>query len=90
MKQGWHKNIYERLTHYVDDVIHSIDDNPAMISTDGEIRWYKNLLIHRDQGKPAIIRSDGCLEFFENGKELKKCSCGLFAKKYCPTRKINK
>ena len=49
---------------------HRGKDKPAIISSTGSKRWYKNGRLHRKGGKPAIIHSDGHLEWFENGIKI--------------------
>ena len=47
--------------------IHSINDEPAVVRSDGTRKWYKNGLLHRDDDKPAIIYGSGTNEWYKNG-----------------------
>ena len=47
--------------------VHSENDKPAIVSSDGIKIWYKNGLIHRDNNKPAIIYQSGMVEYWKNG-----------------------
>ena len=48
--------------------LHSFDDLPACIWTDGSQAWYANDKRHRDNDLPAIIFSDGSQAWWINGK----------------------
>jgi hypothetical protein len=43
---------------YLDRKLHSYDDNPAMINSNGDQVWYKEGMRHREDG-PAIIYPNG-------------------------------
>jgi len=48
--------------------LHSYNDEPAVISADGDKWWYRNDKIHRDGDKPAIVMADGSEEWYKDGK----------------------
>ena len=50
---------------------HRINDKPAIIEPNGDLRWFVGGLLHRDGDKPAIIRKRGYgdLAWFKNGVE---------------------
>ncbi len=54
MKHGWEKDGSGVRRHYVNNEIHSINDEPAFLSPDTKA-WYKNGLLHREKDLPAII-----------------------------------
>lgn len=43
---------------YLDGLLHSIDDRPAIVYKDGRREWYKYGNLHRDGDKPAIITNE--------------------------------
>jgi hypothetical protein len=45
---------------------HSLDDEPALIGSDGSRAWFTHGLLHRDFG-PAFIHSDGTEVYFTRG-----------------------
>ena len=58
-------------TGYLDDesgefILHSVDDEPAIIWSDGTKYWFKDGLKHRDNNLPAIIYSDGDCGYYKN------------------------
>jgi hypothetical protein len=53
---------------YLNGVLHSFDDQPAVITVLGSRKWYHNGLLHRDNGSPAIMSSDGTREWYTHGK----------------------
>ena len=52
---------------YLNGILHSFDDRPAVITASGNRGWYRNGKLHRENG-PAVIRSDGTYEWYINGK----------------------
>ncbi len=67
------------VAHYVDNVLHSENDLPAVVQTDGTSYWYKNGKFHRstldNDGYvlPAIIFSDMRKEWFRDGEYHRIC-----------------
>ena len=49
-----------------DFILHSFDDEPAIIWSDGTKYWFKDGLKHRDNNLPAIIYSDGDCGYYKN------------------------
>lgn len=47
--------------------LHSIDDLPAVIYTDGTRFWYENGKISRKGDKPAVVWANGVIEYWEDG-----------------------
>lgn len=54
------------------ETIHRSGDNPAIITREGSMMWYKNGKCHRDNDKPAIIYASGEKEWHVNGKIIKE------------------
>ena len=52
---------------YSNGALHSFDDQPARINTEGSQFWYLRGELHRDNG-PAIIRADGSRYWYQHGK----------------------
>jgi hypothetical protein len=51
---------------YLNGLLHSFNDEPAVIYADGSTRkWYHNGLLHREN-MPAVIWFDGTHEWFTN------------------------
>lgn len=48
--------------------IHNVNDEPAVIYSNGTKMWCKNGELHRDNDLPAIIESDGTKMWYKNGK----------------------
>jgi hypothetical protein len=67
MKQGWITNEWEAKEHFVDDKLHSIDDEPSVIEPNGYKSWHKEGKTHRETG-PARIRISGDKEYYFEGK----------------------
>jgi hypothetical protein len=66
MKDGWSEDKSGNKRHYVDDKIHSINDEPAAIWPIGTKAWYKEGKYHRESG-PAWVYPDGHRSYyFEN------------------------
>ena len=54
---------------YKNDLLHSFDDEPAMIRNNGDKSWYKDGNPHRDGDLPAFIGGDGLeIHYYKNGK----------------------
>jgi len=51
--------------------LHSYNDLPALIYTNGRKYWYKHGLRHRNNGKPAIVSPDGRKQYWVDGKRIK-------------------
>lgn len=49
-------------------LLHSFNDEPAIIYDTGRKEWYKQGALHRDDDKPAIVNSDGSQYWYKNGK----------------------
>ncbi len=47
--------------------LNSINDQPAIIYSNGRREWYQNDKYHRDNDQPAIIYSNGTQEWYQNG-----------------------
>lgn len=52
---------------FINGDLNSINDEPAIVSENGNNTWYKDGLIHRE-GKPAIKYADGAIGWYINGK----------------------
>lgn len=52
---------------------HRDDDKPAVIDSNGNLKWYQRHLLHRDGDKPAVIFADGHLQWFQNGHLHRSC-----------------
>lgn len=59
------------IAHYTNDQLHSIDDAPAIIYSNGDKYWYKEGKRHRENG-PAFITFPGYREYYYNGALLPK------------------
>jgi hypothetical protein len=60
-------NEYGNRCTYLDGKLHSYNDNPAMINSNGDQVWYKEGMRHREDG-PAIICSNGYQYWYKEGK----------------------
>ena len=58
-------------TYNEDDQLHSIDDAPSIVWSNGALIWHKNGLKHRDNGLPAVVLPNGQQEFCLNGETVK-------------------
>ena len=47
-------------------------DLPAVITTRGDLEYWKNGRRHRDNG-PAVIRKDGVCSWYKNGVHIETC-----------------
>jgi hypothetical protein len=52
--------------------MHSFDDNPAVISKNGNKFWFKDGLLHRDNDLPAVILNNGDKEWWVNDKRIRR------------------
>jgi hypothetical protein len=48
--------------------LHSFNDEPAVICSDGAKSWYKDGKLHRDNDEPAVIHSDGAKHWYKDDK----------------------
>ena len=53
---------------YGNGLLHSFDDNPAVIYPNGHKRWYQNGKIHRGNDLPAIVYADGEKCWYQHDK----------------------
>jgi hypothetical protein len=53
---------------YGNGVLHSFNNLPAEIYSNGSQLWYKNGLLHRDNDMPAEIYFGGTQKWYKNGK----------------------
>ena len=54
-----------------DNQLHSIDDSPSVVWSNGALIWHKNGLKHRENGLPAMVLPNGHQEFYLNGEMIK-------------------
>ena len=85
-RNGWEQDDKGNRWHFKDGEFHSINNEPAIIQTDGSSFWYKNGVLHRVDG-PACIYPTGVQEFWLEGihyskKEYKKKMKKLSKKGY--------
>jgi hypothetical protein len=52
---------------YINGLLHSFDDKPAMIGSTGTKYWYYKGKQHREEGKPAVEYADGSMLYFNMG-----------------------
>ena len=48
--------------------LHSFNDEPTIICSNGTMYWYQHGKLHRDNDLPAIICSDSSKFWFQHGK----------------------
>jgi hypothetical protein len=60
--------IMPKMTFDSEGKLNSLNDEPAIIHSDGTKEWYKDDKLHRDNDEPAIIYSDGTKEWYKDGK----------------------
>jgi hypothetical protein len=62
---GWYDQISSRncFVHYVNDMIHSINDEPAIIWINGLKAWFYENRLHRETG-PAFFDIYGTRKYF--------------------------
>ena len=51
--------------------LQSVDDEPAVVFSDGSAFWYDKGLLHRDGDRPATIWADGRMMWFIHGVAIK-------------------
>lgn len=68
MRQGWKTDRFGNKNHYVNDVIHNENDEPAIIRNDGSKEWIFQGERHRDNDMPAIEHSLGDRVWFKHGE----------------------
>jgi antitoxin component YwqK of YwqJK toxin-antitoxin module len=56
-----------RFTEDENKLIHSFNDEPAAIHSNGTMIWYKHGKRHRDNDLPAAIYVGGTKEWYKNG-----------------------
>ncbi len=56
----------DEIIRFVNGQIHSVDDEPAMV-TDNNARWFEHNLPHRENDKPAIVYRDGTVGWYQKG-----------------------
>jgi hypothetical protein len=66
MRQGWETDEWGDKYHYVDGKLHSINDEPAAIYSNGAKIWCKENRWHRETG-PALIYPSGRKEYYFEG-----------------------
>ncbi len=47
---------------------HRRGDQPAIVSSNGTMFWFKNGIEHRGGNKPAVVRLNGKMELWKNGE----------------------
>ena len=62
-RNGWYTIANKDQKHYVNGKLHSVDDQPAIITKRGDKYWYKNGRLHRDNG--SAIEYANCTRVFE-------------------------
>ena len=68
-RDGWFTDKYTNTQrHYVNGMINSVDDKPAVVHEDGDTIWYKDDKIHRDNGPAYISPRIGYKGWYKNGK----------------------
>ena len=68
MKKLMKAGDYESLTFDDKGRLHSFNDKPAIVDSNGTKYWYKNGKIHRDKDLPAVVYSNGNKCWYKNGK----------------------
>ena len=53
---------------YANGVLHSFNDQPAVIGHDGAQFWYQHGQLHRDHDLPAIVGLDGYQAWCQHGQ----------------------
>lgn len=53
---------------YLNGVLHSFDDQPAIITGNGNQYWFRYGMQHRDNDLPAVIHANGTHEWYQLGK----------------------
>jgi len=65
--------------------LHREDDKPAIESSDGSKKWYKEGKLHREGDKPAVESSNGSNRWYKEGKMM----CALEVKELCKKKDLN-
>jgi hypothetical protein len=55
-------------TYNSNNQLHSFNDEPAIIHSDGTKYWYKDGKCHRDNDEPAIVDADGAKSWYKDGE----------------------
>jgi hypothetical protein len=53
---------------YYQNILHSFNDQPAIIYANGTMKWYQHGNLHRDKDLPAVIYSNGRKVWYQNGE----------------------
>jgi hypothetical protein len=69
LKNGKIVDIYGNIFYYKDDQLHSYNDEPALISAEGDMYWCENDKLHRLTG-PAKISHIGLKTYFIDGSPI--------------------
>lgn len=85
MRQGWIKNKFGDLHHFVDDEYHN-DDGPPIHFSNGSKAWYKHGKRHRENG-PGFERymrtnNDRYEAWYYNGKYFGSTNDGMTNDKF--------
>jgi len=76
MRQGWERDSSGIMRHYVDGKLHSINDEPATIYSNGAKIWFKEGKWHRETG-PARIYPDGHRSYYFENKYYSEITSDL-------------
>jgi hypothetical protein len=60
--------IWNETRNYVGNQLHSVADAPAVVTSAGEQKWYKNGALDRDGDRPAVITPKGSKMWFKGGR----------------------
>jgi len=63
-------------------LLHSRNDEPAIVWTNGRLEWYRHGRKHRNNDNPAVIHSDGGKEWWMEGKHHRDNDKPTFVSKY--------
>ncbi len=69
--EGWYCDENGNKCCFVNGVLDSIDDEPALIYANGNKYWYKKGVVHRENG-PAILWNNEDQEWYKDGKLHRK------------------
>jgi len=68
-RDGWFKDPYNSvMSHYVNGMLNSVDDEPAVKHEGGDTIWYKDDKMHRDNGPAYISPKTGYKGWYKNGR----------------------
>lgn len=59
--------LFETTHTYINGLLHSIRDKPAVVHANGTQEWWSHGQLHRDTG-PAVIYMDGDKIWYQNGR----------------------